>query len=111
MSWSLLACKTWSSSPSLRAASCASLVFGSAFGLVGFTSAPMTAALGTASCSICSLIATVVVERKLTPVILPPGRLRLATRPMLTGSAPILKTIGIVVVAALAATAAGLSPA
>ena len=38
---------------------------------------------------------------------LPPGRLRLATRPSLTGSSPVVKTMGIVVVAALAAGAAG----
>ena len=37
---------------------------------------------------------------------LPPGRFRLATRPSLTGSPPIEKTIGIVAVAALAAIAA-----
>ena len=43
-----------------------------------------------------------------TPVMLPPGRLRLATRPSLTGSAPATKTIGTVVVAALAAAAAPL---
>ena len=36
----------------------------------------------------------------------PPGLLRLATRPNLTGSPPVLKTIGTVEVAALAATAA-----
>ena len=42
---------------------------------------------------------------KTTPVTLPPGRLRLATRPSLTGSLPVAKTIGIVVVAALAASA------
>ena len=36
---------------------------------------------------------------KLDPVTLPPGRLRLATRPTLTGSPPVAKTIGIVVVA------------
>src|SRR5215813_15396318 len=44
---------------------------------------------------------------KWTPVILPPGRLRLATRPTLTGSLPETKTIGIVAVAAFAACAAG----
>ena len=44
---------------------------------------------------------------KLTPVTLPPGRLRLATRPTSTGSPPVTKTIGTVVVAALAASAAG----
>jgi hypothetical protein len=37
-----------------------------------------------------------------TPVTLPPGRLKLATRPSLTGSPPLAKTIGIVAVAALA---------
>ena len=45
-------------------------------------------------------------EMKPTPVTLPPGRLRLATRPSLTGSPPVANTIGIVVVAALAASAA-----
>ena len=50
-------------------------------------------------------------EMKLTPVTLPPGRLRLATRPSLTGSPPVAKTIGIVVVAALAASAEGVSAA
>ena len=38
------------------------------------------------------------------PVALPPGRARLATRPSLTGSSPTMNTIGIVVVAALAAS-------
>src|SRR5215468_960647 len=42
---------------------------------------------------------------QLMPVRLPPGRARLATRPNLTGSSPPTKTIGIVVVAALAANA------
>jgi hypothetical protein len=43
--------------------------------------------------------------KKLIPVKLPPGRARLTTRPSLTGSSPTSKTIGIVVVAALAANA------
>src|SRR5262245_1886139 len=43
------------------------------------------------------------------PVTLPPGRLRLATRPSLTGLAPLAKTIGIVVVAALATIDEGVS--
>jgi hypothetical protein len=46
-------------------------------------------------------------EMKLTPVTLPPGRLRLATRPALTGSKAPTNTMGIVVVAVLAANAAG----
>jgi hypothetical protein len=41
-------------------------------------------------------------ERKLTPVRLPPGRFRLATRPSMTGSPPVTNTIGTLVVAALA---------
>ena len=41
------------------------------------------------------------------PVRLPPGRARLATRPSLTGSSGTMKTMGIVVVAALAANTAG----
>jgi len=41
----------------------------------------------------------------LIPVILLPGRLRLATKPSLTGSPPVMKTIGIVEVADFAARA------
>jgi hypothetical protein len=44
---------------------------------------------------------------KVTPVRLPPGRARLATRPNSTGSVPLLKTIGIVEVALLAASTEG----
>ena len=44
-------------------------------------------------------------ENIVTPVTLPPGRLRLSTRPSLTGSAPASNTIGIVAVAAFAAWA------
>jgi hypothetical protein len=40
------------------------------------------------------------------PVRFAPGRLRLATNPDATGSRPVLKTMGIVVVAAFAASAA-----
>src|SRR5262249_40628615 len=39
--------------------------------------------------------------KKLMPVTLPPGRARLATRPILTGSWATMNTMGIVVVAAL----------
>ena len=45
-----------------------------------------------------------------TPVALPPGRLRLATNPTLTGSSPMLKTMGMVDVAAFAASAGPLPP-
>jgi hypothetical protein len=46
-----------------------------------------------------------------TPVMLPPGRLRLGTSPAATGSAPVSKTIGIVVVAAFTASAPAILPA
>ena len=41
-----------------------------------------------------------------TPVLLPPGRARLSTRPAATGSVTPMKTIGIVAVALRAASAA-----
>jgi hypothetical protein len=48
--------------------------------------------------------------KKLMPVALPPGRARLATRPSLTGSSLTPKTMGTVVVAALAANSARITP-
>src|SRR5262249_36844822 len=50
--------------------------------------------------------ATSTLPSEATPVTFPPGLLRLATRPNLTGSPPVLKTIGTVEVTALAAAAA-----
>ena len=41
------------------------------------------------------------------PVTLPPGRLRLLTRPICTGSLAVVKTMGIVVTAALIASTPG----
>jgi len=61
------------------------------------------AALGASSCNSPSCLAAKSVVVKTTPVTLPPGRLRLATKPVLTGSKPVVKTIGIVAVAALTA--------
>jgi tripartite-type tricarboxylate transporter receptor subunit TctC len=68
---------------------------------------PVVARLGTSWRSSSSRLAPNVLEKKTTPVTLPPGRLRLATRPSLTGSLPLAKRIGTVVVAALAARAGG----
>jgi len=48
---------------------------------------------------------------KLTPVRFPSGRLRLATRLLFTGSAPLVKTIGMVAVVFFTASAATLPPA
>src|SRR5947209_3205005 len=65
-----------------------------------------TAAAAGTSCRASSSRFPVISDvNKFRPVALPPGRLRLATRPNLTGSSPPRKTIGIVVVAALAASA------
>jgi hypothetical protein len=52
-------------------------------------------------------LATKPVASVVNPVIFPPGRARLATRPLPTGSATNVATIGMVVVARLAARAAG----
>src|SRR6516165_6203881 len=87
--------------------SCVSVVWDSEVGFAGLTRKPTIFALGTSSRSNSSRFAPSEVTRKVTPVTLPPGRLRLETRPISTGSAPVAKTIGMVLVAALAATAAG----
>jgi hypothetical protein len=50
------------------------------------------------------------VKNRLIPVILPPGLLKLGTRPAATGSAPLVNRIGIVEVADFAAKAAGGPP-
>src|SRR2546425_987614 len=81
ISRSLLAVSTCNFRPSASAAACASFASGSAFGLLGLTSKPYTAAVGTISCSNCSRFANNWLEKELTPVMFPPGRLRLATRP------------------------------
>jgi len=57
-----------------------------------------------------SRLVTKAVPKKLTPVMLPPGRLRLGTNPGAIGSPPIANTIGMLVVAAFAASAAGVPP-
>src|SRR5262249_3676247 len=64
-------------------------------------------ASGTNAWSLPSTLACNGPTEKTTPVILPPGRLMLATSPTLTGSAPMTNTIGVVAVAALPACAAG----
>src|SRR5262249_34261457 len=56
----------------------------------------MTPAFGTRSCSSCNRLVTAAGPNMVTPVALPPGRLRLSTRPSLTGSPNMPNTIGIV---------------
>ena len=73
--------------------------------LAGLTSTATRVAAGTSSRRSSSRFAVNSVTKKLIPVKLPPGRARLATRPSLTGSSGTAKTMGIAVVAALAANA------
>src|SRR5262244_2986489 len=63
----------------------------------------MAAGGGTNSCSSARRFGCRGADAKLTPVILPPGRLRLLTRPVAIGSPPLTNTIGMVEVAARAA--------
>ena len=107
----VLALRTWICSPMARAAASTSLTVVSVVRSIGRIDEH-----GHASGSghqltqelqpLCRQLAV----KKLIPVRLPPGRARLATRPSLTGSSPTLKTMGIVVVAALAANAAAVPP-
>jgi hypothetical protein len=68
---------------------------------------PIGAVLGTRSYNNSSRFATSCCTRKVTPVTLALGRLRLATSPTATGSTPVTKTMGMVAVAAFAASAGG----
>jgi hypothetical protein len=79
--------------------------------MCGLTSSAMVAAAGTRSTSSSNRFASKGPVSKVTPVMLPSGRLRLATRPAFTGSAPTSNTIGIVEVAAFAARAETVPPA
>jgi hypothetical protein len=96
--------------PMARAPVSISFVSEAAFGLFGLTNRPMTVALGTSSLINSIRLGASRLARMVTPVTLPPGRLRLATRPIFTGSVPAVNTIGIVVVAALAASAEAVPP-
>src|SRR5262245_59199239 len=62
-------------------------------GFVGLTRIATGEALGTISCSSASLLEPSRAAYTLTPVALPPGRLRLATSPALIGSSPVVKQV------------------
>ena len=68
---------------------------------------PTRASLGTASLSISSLLVFSSAAKPESPVTLPPGRARLATKPAPTGSPAFAITMGMVVVAFFAANAGG----
>ena len=67
----------------------------------------MMVAVGTTSCSSSSRFGPSSTLNVVTPVTLPPGRFEAGDKSVPTGSPPVAKTIGIVVVAALAASAEG----
>src|SRR5262249_52832809 len=93
--------------PMADAAAVASLAIVSAmtefFGLI---STPKRVAFGSSSCNRPNRFAVISTFINVIPVRLPPGRFRLVTRPAWTGSLPVPKTIGIVLVAALASITA-----
>ena len=68
--------------PMAGPASTVSLIWRSASGAAGSNKAAMVVDLGTSSCSSPSRLAVRSTEVKTTPVTFPPGRLRLATRPV-----------------------------
>jgi len=67
----------------------------------------MVLTAGMSSSSSSSRFEAVSTTSMVTPVTLPPGRFRLATRPSWTGLAAVVNTIGMVAVAAFAASPAG----
>jgi len=60
--------------------------------------------MGTNSCTSSNCFVVDKPPINVVPVTLPPGRLKLATKPTWTGSTPMTKTTGMVEVAALAAS-------
>src|SRR5262249_23732917 len=110
-SLSAIARATRMCTPILLAASCTVAASRSAFALFGLISTAMTLAAGTSSCKSPSCFAGSGPAIRLNPVRLPPGRLRLGIRLPWTGWMAVMNTMGIVGVAALAASAEGPSPA
>ena len=67
----------------------------------------MTRPVGINSCASSMRLGPTSTFNWVAPVTLPPGRLRLATRPSCTGSPSVANTIGIELLTALAASAPG----
>jgi hypothetical protein len=78
------------------AAACIPLTMSGVTELAGFTINPTTEALGTNSHSSSNRFSAITVVSRLMPVKFRPGRLKLSTRPTLTGSVPITNKIGMV---------------
>jgi hypothetical protein len=83
---------------------------GSVPAFFGFTSTAIILASGTSSEISSIRFGISATLRMLTPVMLPPGRARLSTSPLSTGSLPVVKMIGIVSVAVFAARADAAPP-
>src|SRR5262245_34992175 len=83
----------------LAAASTSRRLAAAIVGSAGLSRTATRLAVGTSSRRNSSRLAANSAEKKLTPVALPPGRARLATRPSPTGSSGTPNTIGIAVVA------------
>src|SRR5262249_22991731 len=75
--------------------------------LAGLMSVAMTEAVGTNSCANSSSFDANSTPIVVAPVTLPAGRLMLATRPICTGSLAVVKTMGVVVIAAFTASTTG----
>src|SRR5580704_17230729 len=82
-----------------------------AFGLLELTSNAIVVVEGSSSRRSSKRFGPNILTKMNIPVRLPPGRLKLSTRPVLIGSAPVMNTIGVVLVSTLAADYAGASPA
>ncbi len=107
---SLVTFKTSSFRPSVAAAVCASRVWLRAMGLEWLARSATDRTPGSISRSRSSRFPSRMEAESITTVMLPPGRLRLSTSPSSTGSKPIVKTVGIVDVAALTARGTGVPP-
>ena len=110
ISWLVPAFRAWIFRPVVRTAGSRSRnTVAVAVASAGFTSTATRAAVGTSSCRSSSRFAVNSPLTKLMPVALPPGRERLAKKSKLDRISASKKTMGIVVVAALAANVAALA--
>ena len=108
---SVLAVSTSRRRPRALAAASVSGASALTFGLPGLTSNAIVLVEGSSSLRSSKRFGPRRLLQENTPVRLPPGRLKLSTRPILTGSAPVPNTIGMVLVAAFAANDAAVSQA
>ena len=91
--------------PTACAAACISVIWNGVVALFGLTKKAMVPGCGKSSRTSPRRFGPSSLVNTLTPVALPPGRLKLLTRPSWTGSKPLANTMGIVAVAAFAANA------